>query len=263
MTIRPDHYQPKNELLARLPRPDLEHLTARAEAVQPAIGAVLCDPGRPLTNVYFPNSGILSSMVVLEDGSMVEAAMIGNEGMAGIALLVDAAASPHRVVQQLRGDLLRVPAADFRAALAESVALHELTERYAMALLQQCGQNVACAAHHGMNARMCRWLLACTDRADADEFDLTHESLAQILGVRRQTVGVTAQLLLGAELISYRRGKLKIRDRRGLERRACECYHANKEAYGRVMQLSSVPSHSAALIPQRGATSYLSGLPRG
>jgi CRP-like cAMP-binding protein len=190
-----------------------------------------------MTHAYFPVAGILSSLVILKNGAVAEAAVIGNEGLAGLALLVDEGASPHRVVQQMRGAMLRLTAADFRAALLESAALHELTERYAMALLQQCGQNVACNAHHGVRERMCRWFLATSDRVGADQFDVTQEYLAQMLGVRRQTVGTTSQLLQRSGFISYRRGHLRIHDRGALERWSCECYWATQEAYDRVMQL--------------------------
>jgi CRP-like cAMP-binding protein len=140
------------------------------------------------------------------------------------------------VVQQLRGEVLRIAAGDFMAALAESSTLVEITQRYVLTLVQQCGQNAACNAHHGARERMCRWLLASSDRIGADEFDVTQEQLAQMLGVRRQTVGVTAQLLQQAGSISYRRGRIKIHDRQTLEQGACECYWAMQEAYERLMR---------------------------
>ena len=146
-----------NRILSRLPLDDRRRLFGKAEHVKLALGDVVCDPGRPIAHAYFPVGGILSSVIILADGETVEAAAIGNEGMAGVALLVDGTASPHRVVQQVRGEMLRIPAIAFKAALLESQLLHELTERYALALLQQCGQNVACNAHHNVKQRMCRW----------------------------------------------------------------------------------------------------------
>lgn len=231
---------PKNRILAQLSPCDLERVCRRAEPVRLPLGEVVCDPGRPLSHVYFPCEGILSSVVILESGDTVEAAMIGNEGMAGVAVLVDSTASPQRVVQQMRGEVLRVPAADFRAVLAESAAVHELTERYAMALMHQCGQNVACNAHHGAGERMCRWLLASSDRVGSSEFDITQEYLAQMLGVRRQTIGITAQQLQYAGLLSYRRGRIVLHDRDALERKACECYRVTKQIYDRVVRLPQV-----------------------
>lgn len=229
--------QSSNRILAKLPYADFEWLRRQAEPVHLEPGEIVCDPGRPLAYAYFPSGGILSSVVVLDDGFIVEAAAIGNEGMAGAALGVDGAAHPHRIVQQIRGEMLRVPAAVFRAALAVSQPLHELTDRYMLALLQQCGQNAACVAHHDVKQRMCRWLLSSSDRVGSDEFELTQEYLAQMLGVRRQSVGLAAQLLQEAGWISYSRGRLTIRDRHALEQAACECYETTQQSYDRVMQM--------------------------
>jgi CRP-like cAMP-binding protein len=226
----------RNRILARLPRKERDWLGRWAEVVTLAHGEVVCDPGRPLTHAYFPNGGILSSVIVLEGGAVAEVVAIGNEGMAGGALLVDATASPQRVVQQVQGELIRIPAAAFREAVAESAQLHELVLRYLIALLQQCGQNLACNTHHCVRQRTCRWLLAVSDRVGGDQFAVTQEYLAQMLGVRRQTVGVTAQELQQAGLLSYRRGHMTIHNRQALEDGACECYRGAKEAYERVME---------------------------
>jgi CRP-like cAMP-binding protein len=227
-----------NRILAMLPQSEREQFCRRADAVNLAPGAVLCDPGRPCGHVYFPNAGVLSCVVILSDGSVVEAAAIGNEGMAGIALLLDDGPSPLRIVQQVPGETLRVSAAAFRTLLAENERLYESVKRFTLAVVQQCGQNVACRAHHEIRQRMCRWLLGCSDRAGANEFELTQEYLGQMLGVRRQTVGITAQRLQESGWISYRRGRMAILDRAALEETACECYAVCKEAYNRVMQLS-------------------------
>jgi CRP-like cAMP-binding protein len=228
----------KNRILAKLPQSEREYICRHAERVNLEPGSVVCEPGRPVHHAYFPVAGVLSCIVTLGDGAVVEAAAIGNDGMAGMALLVDGSASPHRVVQQVPGEMLRLPAATFRAVLAVSAPLLELTNRYTLAIVGQCGQNVACHAHHGVKQRMCRWLLACSDRAGANQFDLTQESLAQMLGVRRQTVCSTAQRLQEAAWISYRRGRLTILDRPALQDAACECYCLCKEAYHRLMGIT-------------------------
>ena len=228
----------RNRILAMLPRSEQEQFCRRAEAVNLAPGAVLCDAGRPMGHVYFPNSGVLSCVVILSDGSAVEAAVIGNEGLTGIALLVEDGLNPLRIVQQVPGEMLRVSAAAFRTLLAENDRLYESVKRFTLAVVQQCGQNVACHAHHDIRQRMCRWLLSCSDRAGANEFELTQEYLGQMLGVRRQTVGTTAQRLQESGWISYRRGRMAILDRGALEETACECYRLCKESYNRVMQLS-------------------------
>lgn len=198
---------------------------------------VVCDPGEPLRFVHFPVTGLMSSIIVFHDGAAVEAATIGNEGMSGIALLVGERASPFRVIQQIEGESLRIAAAALKDVLAESPGLRELMARYALTLMQQSAQTAACNLRHPVRERMCRWLLASADRIGREEFALTQEFMAVMLGVRRQSVSVTAVELQEEGLITYRRGKLRIVDRVRLERSACECFRASRDAYERMMRL--------------------------
>ncbi|HEX6985644.1 MAG TPA: Crp/Fnr family transcriptional regulator, partial [Planctomycetaceae bacterium] len=222
---------PQNRLLAMLPPEDFDRLSRRMERVTLPLKAVVVEPREPIRHAYFPLTNVLSSIIVLADGTTIESATIGNEGMSGVGLLVGELAGPYRVIQQVEGESLRVPVADFRETLSESLALRQLVERYTLTLLQQSSQNAACGLSHSVEERMCRWLLMCADRAGRDEFAITQEFLSQMLGVRRQAVNITAGLLEHAGLIAQRRGHIAVKDRAGLEASACECYRAAKEMY--------------------------------
>ena len=176
-------------------------------------------------------------MVVLVNGSTVEASTVGNEGMDGLYLLADPLANPYRINVQVSGDMLRVPAEAFNRVRAASDALSQLLVRYALVLIQRGAQNGACIQYHTVEERMCRWLLETAHRKGADRFGLTQEFLADMLGVRRQSVNLTARVLQTAGLIEYRRGELTILDRAGLEDSSCECFRVTSEMYERMMRL--------------------------
>ncbi len=226
-----------NKILERLPDADFERIFALMEKVTPEVGEVVAYPDKEPRFVHFPVSGVLSSMVVLEDGSMIEASTIGNEGMDGLYLLADPLANPYRVNVQVRGEMLRMSAATFKRALAESRALSQLLLRYAMVLIQRGVQNGACIQHHTIEERMCRWLLETSHRQGSDSFAITQEFLSDMLGVRRQSVNLTARILQQANLIKYQRGELVILDRSGLEDASCECFRVTSQMYDRMMKL--------------------------
>lgn len=227
-----------NKILDRLPEEDFHRIFAHMEKVSPEVGEVVAYPDKEPRWVYFPVSGVLSSMVVLEDGSMIEASTIGNEGMDGLYLMADPLANPYRINVQVQGDMLRMSATAFKRALAESRALTQLLLRYAMVLIQRGAQNGACIQHHSIEERMCRWLLETAHRKGADSFGLTQEFLSDMLGVRRQSVNLTARILQQVNLIKYHRGELTILDRAGLEEASCECFRVTSQMYERIMRLS-------------------------
>jgi CRP-like cAMP-binding protein len=227
-----------NKILARLPEADLALIARRSEVVSPRIGEIVAYPGTEPRWVHFPVSGVLSSMVVLEDGSTVEASTVGNEGMDGLYLLADPLANPYRINVQVEGEMVRVPTAAFRLARDESPALSQLLMRYALVLIQRGAQNGACIQHHTIEERMCRWLLETAHRKGQDRFGLTQEFLSDMLGVRRQSVNLTARLLQQAHLIKYHRGELTIIDREGLEEASCECFRVTSQMYENMMRLS-------------------------
>jgi CRP-like cAMP-binding protein len=228
-----------NKILARLPDKHFNSIFSQMEKVVPEVGEVVAYPDKEPKFVHFPISGVLSSMVVLEDGSIIEASTIGNEGMDGLYLLADPLANPYRVNVQVRGEMLRMSAASFKQALTESRALSQLLLRYAMVLIQRGAQNGACIQHHTIEERMCRWLLETAHRQGSDSFAITQEFLSDMLGVRRQSVNLTARILQQANLIKYHRGELNIVDRAGLEEASCECFRVTSQMYERMMTLSS------------------------
>ncbi len=234
----PTDKPPGNRILERLPRIDFDRVVGHLEQVTPALAEVVAEPNVEPRWVYFPVSGVLSSMVVLEDGSTVEASTIGNEGMDGLYLLADPLANPYRINVQVPGEMLRMSVAAFRQARAESPSLSQLLLRYALVLIQRGAQNGACIQHHTIEERMCRWLLETSHRKGADSFGLTQEFLSDMLGVRRQSVNLTARILQAANLIQYHRGELTILDRVGLEEASCECFRVTTLMYDRMMRLT-------------------------
>jgi CRP-like cAMP-binding protein len=208
------------------------------ELVTPKLREVVAHPGAEPRFVHFPISGVLSSMVVLEDGQTVEASTVGNEGMDGLYLLANPLANPYRINVQVEGEMLRMPTKAFRQELAASNAFSQLLLRYGLVLIQRGAQNGACIQHHSIEERMCRWLLETAYRKGEDQFGLTQEFLADMLGVRRQSVNLTARVLQTANLIKYHRGELTILNRPGLEEASCECFQVTSKMYDRIMTLS-------------------------
>jgi CRP-like cAMP-binding protein len=227
-----------NKILARLEEDDFQRVAAHMEKVSPLIGEVVAFPNTEPKWVHFPISGVLSSMVVLEDGGTVEASTVGNEGMDGLYLLADPLANPYRINVQVQGDLLRMPAVAFKRVTSEIPAFSQLLLRYALVLIQRGAQNGACIQHHTIEERMCRWLLETAHRKGEDHFGLTQEFLADMLGVRRQSVNLTARILQQANLIKYHHGQLTIVDRIGLEEASCECFRVTSQMYERMMRLT-------------------------
>lgn len=228
-----------NKLLKRFPSEDLAKLETDFRITPLPVGEVVCEPGRPVRFVCFPLTGLLSSVVTFENGESVEAATVGNEGAAGLESLIDDRSSPYRVIQQVAGEVVQVPADAIRAAAEASSGLREVLGRYALTLAQQYAQNAACNLHHRVEKRMCRWLLSTADRVGREGFGVTQEFLSEMLGVSRQSVSLTAGQLQQAGLIAYRRGNLRITDRTRLEEASCECYRATKNAYDRLMRTSA------------------------
>jgi CRP-like cAMP-binding protein len=232
------HLRTGNKILDRLRTNDFQLLFAQMEKVSPPVGEVVAYPGTEPKWVHFPVTGVLSSMVVLEDGGTVEASTVGNEGMDGLYLLADPLANPYRINVQVEGEMLRMSAATFKRARAESHDFSNLLLRYALVLIQRGAQNGACIQHHTIEERMCRWLLETSLRKGGDSFGLTQEFMSDMLGVRRQSVNLTARILQQAGLITYNRGELTILDRPGLEEASCECYGVTSRMYESMMRLA-------------------------
>jgi CRP-like cAMP-binding protein len=233
-----DHGGRHNLLLAALPANELALLAPHLKDTVFGQGDVLQEQGDPIDQVYFPYEGIVSLLAVMQQGNAIELATIGLEGAIGSLSGLGPRRSHTRAVVQVAGAGLRIPALRFRQAAAESAAVRNIVVRYGEMLLIQVQQTAACNALHDVEARLSRWLLQARDRVDSNTIQLTHEFLSQMLGVRRPTVTVVANMLQQAGLIRYQRGQIEIVDRPGLEARACECYEAIRR---QIDQVSPVP----------------------
>ncbi|HEY1186779.1 MAG TPA: Crp/Fnr family transcriptional regulator, partial [Gemmata sp.] len=193
---------------------------------------VVYQPEGAMEYVYFPRTGVLSCVVLMEDGGSAEVAGIGLEGMAGVSTALGADRSREQVFCQVAPCVCRqMPAAEFAAEVAGSGPLRDMVYRYVRAAMTASARQTACNCLHSADERCARWLLQCHDRAEGDEFSLTHEFLSQMLGVRRATVTVTAGILQTAGFITYKNGLVRVRDRAGLEGAACECYAVIRDAF--------------------------------
>jgi CRP-like cAMP-binding protein len=192
-------------------------------------GVILQEVGEDIERVYFPHSGMVSLVAVMQSEGTVETAAIGRAGMIGASAGLGARSATARAVVQLAGTAAWLSAAQFHAAANQSQAIRDLIVRYNDLLLAQVQQSVACNALHALEARLCRWLLQTHDCVDGTALPLTQEVLGQMLGVRRSSVTIAARQLQSAELIRYRRGRIQILHRPGLEDLACECYAAVRQ----------------------------------
>jgi CRP-like cAMP-binding protein len=214
----------RNRLLAALSRSDISLLAPDLKDVSLVLGNVLQEAGEATKYVYFPQTGMISLLAVMQNGSAVETATVGHEGAAGAMSGLGSRIAPHRSVVQIEGSASRIAVARFEAAVKESASIKDLLVRYNDALMIMVQQSAGCNALHALEARLCRWLLQTRDRNESDRLPLTQEFLSQMLGVRRTTLTLIARELQAAGLIRYRRGLIDILDRRGLEAKACECY---------------------------------------
>jgi CRP-like cAMP-binding protein len=224
-----------NRLVAALPQRDRQRLLAASELVELTIGEILCEPGEQIRHAYFPLEGFISMLLTVDGHAYLELALIGNEGMFGSPFALGVPVSPLRALVQGSGTALRLSPAALRLELERSVALRNTLHRYIYVSLAQLAQVAACNSFHALDARLVRWLLMTHDRAHSDEFHLTHEFLAQMLGVRRVGVTNAASALQKRRLVSYSRGNIKVLDRAGLEAATCSCYQAARNTYERVL----------------------------
>ena len=228
----------RNRLLEALRHADAAaeaQLRARLESVELKDHARVLRPDRPIRHVYFPETGVLSVLQQMRDGSAVAVNLVGSDGMVGLGVYLGAHTYPLEVVCQAPGEFLRMSAAEFEAEVARNGPLHKVMHGYTQAVLEIRAQIIGCERFHPVQARAARWLLEMDDRLAQPEVAMTHEFLALMLGVRRQTVSAVASDLSRQGLVVYRRGFIRIVDRGGLEAVTCECYEFIRDEYARLV----------------------------
>jgi CRP-like cAMP-binding protein len=229
----------QNRLLAALSAADYERLLPKLEPVSLELGSALYESGSSQGYVYFPTDSIVSLLYVMEDGSSAEIAVVGNEGVVGLALFMGGETTPSRAVVQSAGNAFRLGAGVLKAEFGRGGELQHLLLRYTQALITQMAQTAVCNRHHSVEQQLCRWLLLSLDRLPANELTMTQELIANMLGVRREGVTEAAGTLQDAGLIRYSRGRITVLDRPKLEARVCECYAVVKREYDRLARIAT------------------------
>jgi CRP-like cAMP-binding protein len=225
----------KNGLLSRLGPSERRRLSRYFEPFSLRFGQTLYEPHQDIEHVYFPESGVISLVVVLEHGGVIETGIIGNEGMAGLAVFLGMSSGHWRAVCQVASEGVRLDAAVLRRERQRGGALNDLLLRYTYAVVGMVSHSAACNRAHSVEERLSRWLLMTHDRIDGDEMALTQKFLAMMLGVHRPSVNTAGAALQSSGLIRYTRGRITVTNRAGLERNACECYRKINEEFARAM----------------------------
>jgi CRP-like cAMP-binding protein len=231
-----------NHFLRSLNPPDFELIRPHLRESALEQSTVLHETGQPIERVYFPHRGVISLVIGLETGDMIEAGMIGHDGAVGASAALDGPTAINNAIVQIPGQASWIEAGHMRSAVASSESLRASLYRQDQILLIQAQQSAACNAKHNIEERMCRWLLRMLDLVDGDTLNLTQEFLAQMLGVRRTSVTLVASHLQAINLISYRRGHIQIRDREALADASCECYQATKDQVARLAGAQITPA---------------------
>ena len=225
----------RNRLLAVLPDSDYERMQPHLEPVQLELGRAIYESGSAQGYVYFPTNSIVSLLYVMADGSSAEIAIVGIDGVVGIALFMGGESTPSRAVVQSAGYAYRLRAGLLKSEFKLGGTLQQVLLRYTQALITQMSQTAVCNRHHSVEQQLCRWLLLSLDRLPSNELVMTQELIANMLGVRREGVTEAAGHLQAAGLIHYSRGRITVIDRPGLEARACECYAVVQREYTRLL----------------------------
>jgi len=228
----------KNTLLAALPDEVWQRWLPQLEVVDMPLGRVLSESGTVLSHLYFPVDTIVSLLYVLQNGASAEIAVVGKEGLVGIALFMGGNSTLSRAVVQSGGHAYRIHAQTVKDEFSQAGPTMRLMLRYTQALITQMAQTAVCNRHHALDQQLCRWLLLSLDRLSGDELVMTQELIANMIGVRREGVTEAALKLQRTGVIRYSRGRIKVLDRPALEARTCECYAVVKAEYERLQSLS-------------------------
>ena len=219
----------RNRLLAALPPADFAALADHLQPAELELKQVLYEPGQKIQTIHFPEGGMVSHVIPLENGHGVEVGLAGREGLVGLPGVLGAERATTEAMVQMEGPAWRIRADELRAAFERSAPLRVLLLRYVQAFHAQVAQTAACNAQHMVDVRLARWLLMQHDRAEQDEFPMTHEFLALMLGTRRPSISVAAGVLQKSGAVRYVHGRVTVLDRAGLEAAACECYGVVRE----------------------------------
>jgi len=233
--VSAQHAPRQNHLLAALPPEDYERLLPALKPVPLSLGWTVHGAGAREKHLYFLTAGIVCRFYVMETGASAGYAVTGSEGVIGIASFLGGISTPSQAVVLSAGYAYRLGADLAQAEFERHSRLAVLLLRYTQALMAETGQAAACNRYHSLEQQLCRWLLSCRDRLHSGELTITHELIAEMLGVRREGITLAAGKLQEAGLIDHRRGHIAVLDRRRLEARACECYEAVKKEYGRLL----------------------------
>lgn len=225
----------QNKLLKLLPEAEYERLAPDLRLEHLPLGKSVVEAGEAFRFAYFPTDAIVSLLSVLENGASAEIALVGHDGVVGVALFMGGATTTTRAVVQSAGHAYRLDAHALHKEFVRGGAVHQLLLRYMQALVTQMVQTAACNRHHSVDQQLCRWLLLSLDLLPSNELVMTHDLIGNMLGVRRAGVTAAAGKLQAEGVITYRRGRITVLDRKQLEKRACECYQVVKKEVARLL----------------------------
>jgi CRP-like cAMP-binding protein len=225
----------ENQLLAALPEVELQRWRPHLEYVEMRLGEVLYEAGSTLSHVYFPTTAIVSLLYVMQNGESAEIAVVGNDGLVGVSLYMGGDSTSSRALVQSAGGAFRLPAQLMKEEFDRGGPVLHLFLRYTQALITQMVQTAACNRHHSLDQQLCRWLLLSLDRLQGTEMVMTQALIAHMLGVPLNGATEGALKLQTAGLIDYTKGRIRVLDRGGLEKRTCECYAVVKKEYDRLL----------------------------
>jgi CRP-like cAMP-binding protein len=230
----------QNHILDALPQPERERLFPHLKLVKLPLGQVLYESGDTLRHIYFPTDSIVSLLYVLQGGESAEIAVVGNDGAIGVALFMGGETTTNRAIVQSGGSAYQLTGARLKEEFERHGETLHILLRYTQALITQMSQTAVCNRHHSVDQQLCRWLLLSLDRLPSNELTMTQELIANMLGVRREGVTEAAGKLQKLGVITYRRGRITVLNRRRLEELCCECYVVVKKETNRLLPLHPV-----------------------
>jgi len=235
MPTVPEDVARRNHLLAGITADEMTRLRPHLQPVTLTLGKVIYESGEKLDYIYFPTTAIISLLYIMESGATAEIGVVGNDGLIGIAIFMGGDTTPNRAVVQSAGTALKMSAQVMKNEFTRGGAFHNQCLRYTQALITQISQTAVCNRLHSVDQQLCRWLLLSHDRLPSDRLIMTHDLIANMLGVRREGITHAAKRLQTAGYISYVRGDMTILNRKGLETNVCECYEVVRTEYERLL----------------------------